>query len=203
MTRFNPTRLRAMIVKEIWALLRDPKSRMVLILPPLVQLLIFTFATTLDVKNVDIGLIDRSGGAHAQELVQRIQGSPQFRDVIALPSLRAMEQAIDEQRVIAALIIESDFDQTIARGEIARVGLVLDGRRSNAAQILAGYVNGIALGYGAELRAGARSPTGIIPASTSNGSPCHRWSRSSSRLRASPSPRRRWRASGSSARSIS
>lgn len=144
-------RLRAMIVKEIWALLRDPKSRIVLIVPPLIQLLIFTFATTLDVKNVDIGLVDRSGGVHTQELVQRIAGSPQFRDVIVLPSMQVMEEAIDEQKVIAALVIEGDFDQRIARGDSATIGLVLDGRRSNAAQILAGYVNQIVAGYGAEL----------------------------------------------------
>jgi len=145
------TRLRAMIVKEMWALLRDPKSRIVLIVPPLMQLLIFTFATTLDVKNVEIGLIDRSGGAHARELVQRIEASPQFRGIVSLPSYQAMEQAIDDQKVIAALVIESDFDQRIARGERASVGLVLDGRRSNAAQILGGYVNAIAADYGAEL----------------------------------------------------
>ncbi|MBT2186495.1 ABC transporter permease [Sphingobium nicotianae] len=150
--RLITSRLRAMVVKEILALLRDRKSRMVLIMPPLVQLLIFTFATTLDVKNVDIGLVDRSGGAHAQELVQRIQGSPQFRDVIVLPSTRAMEEAIDKQKVIAALVIESDFDQKIARGQSATLGLVLDGRRSNAAQILGGYVSRIASEYGAELR---------------------------------------------------
>jgi ABC-2 type transport system permease protein len=145
------TRLRAMIIKEIWALLRDPKSRMVLIMPPLIQLFIFTFATTLDVKNVDIGLIDRSNGAHAQELVQRIAGSPQFREVIVLPSMAALEEAIDEQKVIAALVIEGDFDQRVARGEPATVGLVLDGRRSNAAQIVSGYVSRIAADYGAEL----------------------------------------------------
>ncbi|MCW2404154.1 ABC-2 type transport system permease protein [Sphingobium sp. B1D7B] len=145
------TRLRAMIVKEIWALLRDPKSRIVLVLPPLIQLLIFTFATTLDVKNVDIGLVDRSGGAHAQELLQRIEGSPRFRDVIVLPSMAAMEEAIDEQKVLAALVIQEDFDQRLARGQSATLGLVLDGRRSNAAQIVAGYVNQIAAGYGAEL----------------------------------------------------
>ncbi|MEO7170444.1 MAG: ABC transporter permease, partial [Sphingomonas sp.] len=45
-------RLRAMIVKEIWAVLRDPKARLVLVLPPLIQLFIFTFATTLEVRNV-------------------------------------------------------------------------------------------------------------------------------------------------------
>ncbi|MBN8819066.1 MAG: ABC transporter permease [Sphingomonas sp.] len=145
------TRLKAMIIKEMWALLRDPKSRIVLVLPPLIQLLVFTFATTLDVKNVDIGLIDHSNGVHARELVQRIEASPQFRGVIRLDSEQAMEHAIDRQQVIAALVIEADFDRQIARGEPARVGLVLDGRRSNAAQILAGYVSRIAGGYGAEL----------------------------------------------------
>jgi len=159
------TRLRAMIVKELWALLRDPKSRIVLIVPPLMQLLIFTFATTLDVRNVEIGLIDRSGGVHARELVARIEASPQFRGIVPLPSTGAMEQAIDDQKVIAALVIESDFDQRIARGERAGIGLVLDGRRSNAAQILGGYVSAIAGEYGAELsprmaqRAGASAVT--------------------------------------------
>lgn len=145
------TRLRAMIVKEIWALLRDPRSRIVLVLPPLIQLFIFTFATTLDVKNVDIGLVDRSGGVHAQELLQRVEGSPRFRDVIVLPSMAAMEQAIDEQQVLAAIVIQDDFDQRLARGQSATLGLVLDGRRSNAAQIVAGYVSQIAGGYGADL----------------------------------------------------
>ena len=145
------TRLRAMIIKEMWALLRDPKSRIVLIVPPLIQLLVFTFATTLDVKNVAIGVLDRSNGVHARELVQRIAASPQFRGIVMIPSNQALEEAIDEQKVIAALVIESDFDQRIARGEGATVGLVLDGRRSNAAQILAGYVSRIAGAYGADL----------------------------------------------------
>ncbi len=145
------TRLCAMIVKEIWALLRDPKSRIVLVLPPLIQLLVFTFATTLDVKNVEIGIVDRSGGAHAQELVQRIEASPQFRGVVRLPSMQAMEAAVSGQKMIAALVIESDFDERIERGQPTRIGLVLDGRRSNAAQILAGYVSRIAAGYGSEL----------------------------------------------------
>ena len=57
-------RLRAMIWKEIWAVLRDPKSRIVLVVPPLIQLFIFSFAATLEVRNVDIGLLDRSSGVH-------------------------------------------------------------------------------------------------------------------------------------------
>ncbi|WP_256923993.1 ABC transporter permease [Sphingomonas sp. IBVSS2] len=144
-------RLAAMIVKEMWAVLRDPQARLVLFVPPLMQLFIFTYATTLDVKNVDIGILDRSSGAHSVELVQRIAGSPNFRRIERLATPAALKAAIDNQKVIAALVIDEDFDRNLARGKTATIGLVLDGRRSNAAQIVAGYVTNIAGGMGAEL----------------------------------------------------
>jgi len=144
-------RLLAMIVKEMWAVLRDPQSRLVLFVPPLMQLFIFTYATTLDVKNVDIGILDRSSGAHSVELVQRIAGSPNFRHIRRLATPAELKSAIDNQKVIAALVIDEDFDRQLARGESATIGLVLDGRRSNAAQIVTGYVTNIASTLGAEL----------------------------------------------------
>jgi ABC-2 type transport system permease protein len=144
-------RLVAMIVKEMWAVLRDPQSRLVLFVPPLMQLFIFTYATTLDVKNVDLAVLDRSSGAHSTELIQRIAGSPNFRDIKRLATPAELRHAIDNQKVIAALVIDADFDRSLARGESATIGLVLDGRRSNAAQIVAGYVTQIAAGMGAEL----------------------------------------------------
>ena len=52
-------RLRAQIVKELLCLLRDPKNRMVMIGPPLIQLLVFSFAMTLEVKHIDIALLNR------------------------------------------------------------------------------------------------------------------------------------------------
>lgn len=136
-------RLRATVIKEIWSLLRDPKARIVLVLPPLIQLFIFTFATTLDVRNVDIAVLDRSGGTHSAELVQRIAGSRNFGRIEYLGSTAALEEAIDNQEVIAALVIEDGFDRALERHEPARVGLVLDGRRSNAAQIVTAYLSRI------------------------------------------------------------
>ena len=137
-------RLSAIIVKEIWSLLRDPKARIVLVLPPLLQLFIFTFATTLDVRNVDIAVLDRSGGVHAAELLQRIDGSPNFRSIRYLGSSVELKHAIENQEVIAALVIEDGFDRALSRHQPAQVGLVLDGRRSNASQIVAGYISRIA-----------------------------------------------------------
>lgn len=144
-------RLVAMIVKEMWAVLRDPKSRIVLFVPPLMQLFIFTFATTLDVKNVDIGVLDRSSGAHSAEVISRIAGSPNFREIVPLRSPNELKDAIDNQRVIAAMVIDEDFDRDVAAKRPATIGLILDGRRSNAAQIVAGYLTQIVGGVGADL----------------------------------------------------
>lgn len=157
-------RLVAMIVKEMWAVLRDPKSRIVLFVPPLMQLFIFTFATTLDVKNVDVAILDRSSGVHSAEIVSRIAGSPNFREIVPLRSPHELREAIDNQKVIAALVIDEDFDRRVAAGKPATVGVVLDGRRSNAAQIVNGYLTQIVAGVGADtvMRPDPRTPPGSV-----------------------------------------
>lgn len=147
-------RLRAIIIKEFWAILRDRRARIVLFVPPLLQLFVFTFASTLEVKNFDVGVLDRSGGRAAVELVSQIAGSPNVRHVVRLRSDAELREAIDDRKVIAAVVLEPDFDVAAARGRTAQAGLVLDGRRSNAAQIVAGYLQQIAANAGAVLRPG-------------------------------------------------
>lgn len=161
-------RLRAMIVKEMWAVLRDPKSRIVLVVPPLLQLFIFTFATTLDVRNADLGLLAQSNGKATSELVQRLDGSPFIRRIVPLASERDLRRAIDDQKVIGAIVVTQDFDRQVAAGQPATIGLVLDGRRSNAAQIVGGYVQQIAGSVGADVAATA-------PAGTPGGSEVSNW----------------------------
>lgn len=158
MARLFSGRLRAMIVKEFWALIRDPKSRIVLFLPPLIQLSLFSFAATLEVKNVDIGILDRSHGVVATEFVSQIAGSPNFRELRPLKSHEELREAIDDQEIIAAVVIEDGFDAAIARGEPARIGVILDGRKSNAAQIVGSYIAAIAGRVGAELAPTTRGP---------------------------------------------
>ncbi|MGK6320665.1 ABC transporter permease [Sphingomonas sp. DT-204] len=155
-------RLGAMIVKEMWAVLRDPRSRIVLVVPPLIQLFIFTFATTLDVKNVDIGVLNRATGVHSSEFVSRVAGSPNFRKVLPLWSSDELADAIDRQEVIAAVVIDEDFDRAVDAGRPATIGVVLDGRRSNAAQIVSGYLSQIAGGVGADLMPRASASPGSV-----------------------------------------
>ena len=145
------TRQRAVIVKELRALWADPRSRSTLFIPPMIQLLLFSFAATLEVRNVDIGLIDLSGGNASTELVQRISASGNFSEIHRFANHAEMRDAIDHQDVLAAIVIEPDFDRKVARGEPASIGLVIDGRKSNAGQIVGGYIGAIAGGMGADL----------------------------------------------------
>ncbi|WP_380872049.1 membrane protein [Sphingomonas sp. DBB INV C78] len=146
------TRLWAMIVKELWAVLRDPHARLVLVVPPLLQLFVFGFATTLEVKNVDVALYDRDGGVWAQEFTMRLAGSPNIRSIVPIHSPAELRDAIDNRKVIAAVAIDDRFSTDIAAGRPGTIQVILDGRRSNASQIVASYLGRIANDLGATIR---------------------------------------------------
>jgi ABC-2 type transport system permease protein len=128
-------RLLAQIVKELLSYLRDPRSRLTLIGPPLAQLFIFSFAMTLDVSNVAIAVLNDDTGRWSQEMIERV-GASSF---------------IDRRQALAAIHFPDDFSRDVTAGRPASAQVILDGRRANAAQIALGYLNTIAEGLGAEL----------------------------------------------------
>ncbi|WP_116134568.1 ABC transporter permease [Tropicimonas sp. IMCC34043] len=155
-------RLLAMIVKELWAILRDPRARMILIVPPLMQFFVLGFATTMEVKNTAIGIYDRDGGAWSIEIAQRIGGSPNVARVIPLHSEAAIRRAIDRQQVIGVLSFGPEFSGDVAAGRPAEIQGLFDGRKSNAAQIVAGYMSEIAKGVGAEVSVQTASSQSVV-----------------------------------------
>lgn len=150
-------RLAAIIVKELWAVLRDPRARISLIVPPLIQLLVFGYASTLEVRNVAIGVLDQDGGQWSHEIIQRVAGSPNVKRVVRLDSDAALTQAINTQQVIAALRFDSHFSADVSSGRGGVMGAVFDGRKSNAAQIVGGYVERIVAGVSTDIHV-ARPP---------------------------------------------
>lgn len=157
-------RLRAQVIKELLCVLRDPKSRAILIGPPLMQLLVLSFAATLEVKSIDLAVLNRDSGRPALELVQQAQASSLVGRVHPAASEAELVAMLDQQRVIAALVIPATFSRDVADGRgVAQV--LLDGRRANAAQITFGYLQGIAANTGASLGANLvqRAPEEIAP----------------------------------------
>ncbi|URD60713.1 ABC transporter permease [Sphingomonas sp. KRR8] len=152
------TRLLAMIVKELWAVLRDPRGRIILFVPPLLQLVLFSAAATLEVKNVSLGIYNQDQGVAATEFLQQLGGSPNFRHLVTLNSPDEVRAAIDSQKVIGAVVIDPEFSRDLAGGRPAHIQAIFDGRRSNAAQIVSGYLTQIASSAGAALDASRASP---------------------------------------------
>lgn len=145
-------RLRAQIVKELLSLLRDPRARLILVGPPLMQLLIFSFAATLEVRNATVAVLDRDGGRWAQELVAGIHAAGFVGRLLRPSDPGALHAAIGNRQALLALEIPPGFSQDVAAGRPAVVQVIVDGRRANAGQVALGYVEQVAARLGARLR---------------------------------------------------
>ncbi len=151
-------RLLAQIIKELLSVLRDPKSRFILIGPPVMQLIIFSFAATLEVRSVDIAVYDRDRGRWAQEFVSRVEAGGFVDHVVYADSAAAMHAMLDRRGVIAAIEIPQGFSGDVAAGNPAAIQVVIDGRRANAGQVTLGYLSTIAAALGADIAPRAAAP---------------------------------------------
>lgn len=131
-------RLFALVRKELQAILGDKQSLRLLIMPVLLQVLLFPFAATLEVKNNTLAILDEDGGALTAEIVQRLTQTPAFLRVVRLESEAQARAWIDDQRALLVLRFGPRFSATAGRDTSIQV--ILDGRRSNSAQIAMSYV---------------------------------------------------------------
>lgn len=150
-------RLRTLIVKELQALARDPAALRLLIMPVMLQVMLFPFAATLDVRDASIGILNQDGGKASTEIVQRIAAAEAFGEVRILTSDGELRDAVNRQQVLLAVRFLPSFSRDLARGDAASVQVIGDGRRSNSAQLAQGYVDQIVRGYGAELSGSSRT----------------------------------------------
>lgn len=101
-------------------------------------------ATTLEVKNVSLGLVNRDNGAVSEHFLAAVGAAQNVRQVIVYPTERELGEAIERREVLGGIILPPDLSIRVARGDEGRVGLLLDGRRVNAAQIVTAYISDIA-----------------------------------------------------------
>lgn len=177
-SRFNTlinSRLRAQIAKEFLSILRDPRSRLIVFVPPLMQLLIFTFATTLEVRNADIAVYDRDAGQWSQEFVARVGAADFISKLHTVHSRDELRELIDGRKVIAALDIGPTFSRDIAAGGSGTAQVIVDGRRSNAGQITVGYLNAIAADVGTTARKESQRASPVVVRHWFNPNLIYRW----------------------------
>ena len=136
-------RLLALVRKEFLALLKDKRSRMVLIVPPMIQLLVFGYAATFDLRDIPYAVYNEDPGAPARELVAAFDGAPAFRRVATLHAQSEIAPLVDLREVLVVVHVGPRFSARLLAGESAPVQLIVDGRNSNTAMIALGYARQI------------------------------------------------------------
>jgi ABC-2 type transport system permease protein len=139
----NFRRVGAVARKEFLHILRDPRSLAMGIAMPMMLLLLFGYALTLDVDNVPIAIWDQSRTPDSRDLVERFHGSRYFSIAGYTTSYDEIERAIDRREVMAALVIPPDFARRV-RGNGSDVQLIVDGTDANTASLAIGYAQAIA-----------------------------------------------------------
>jgi len=133
----------ALTIKELLALFKDKRSRVVVIIPPLIQLLVFGYAASYDLDDARYAVYDRDGGFAARELLARFDGSPTFRLAQRVDREDEIAALIDAREVLFVLQIGPRFTADLAAGQQAPLQVLIDGRNSNTAQAALDYVNRI------------------------------------------------------------
>jgi ABC-2 type transport system permease protein len=151
-------RVFALIMKELIGLWKDPKTRTVILVPPLVQVILFAYAATYDVTNVPLGIWNDDAGVQSAELVRRFVGSPAFQVVASFASPDEARAAIDAKQVAAVLHVPQDFSADALAGRTAQVQFLLDARRSNSALMAQSYASSIVADFAQDLHPGQSPP---------------------------------------------
>jgi ABC-2 type transport system permease protein len=145
-------RTAAVARKEALHILRDPRSLIMALALPLLMLLLFGYALTLDVDRIPTLIQDRDRTSESRELIQRFAGSRYFQVLASDGEYRTIERMIDRNQCLLAVVIPADYSHNLLRGKEADIQFLFDGSDSNTASIALGYADAVIRGYAMELR---------------------------------------------------
>lgn len=140
-------RVWSLIKKEFFSIWRDPKSRMLIIAPPLMQLFIFAHAATMEVKNIHMAVLDKNQTLQSRELIKKFENSIWFKQIILVDNEQQIEDLIKTRKVEIAMALDSNFSKDILSGKPTNVQIIVDGRQTNVAAITNNYASQIIADY--------------------------------------------------------
>lgn len=129
--------------KEMLMLLKDKRSRMLLIVPILVQTLIFGYVASYDLNRVDYAVLDEDRSPTSRELIAAFDGSGIFHRVATLANSAQISGMLDARKALAVVHIGPHFERDLHAGKTVPVQVAVDGRNSNVAGTASGYASAI------------------------------------------------------------
>jgi ABC-2 type transport system permease protein len=151
----NFRRTRAIARKEFLHVLRDPRSLVSALLQPLIMLLIFGWALSLDVDRIPTFVYDLNRTPPSRELIREFEGSRYFQ-VEEVQSYQPIVEGMDTSQCMLAVVIPPDYSKNLGLGKEAQVQLLVEGSNSNNAAIAKGYAEGLVAAYAERVRDGAQ-----------------------------------------------
>lgn len=145
-------RILALTRKELIQIFKDPRSRYSLLVPPILQCLIYGYVATYDLTDIPYAVLDQDRSAAAQKLLAAFDGTGVFHRVANLHRAADIRRVIDERQVLLVLQIDQDFQRRLLSGRSANLQVVLDGRNSNTAGTASGYIGTIVESFNATWR---------------------------------------------------
>jgi ABC-2 type transport system permease protein len=153
-------RLRAVLIKELHHIVRDSRSLAMALLVPVMMLLLYGYALSLDVDQVPTLVYDQDGTEASRDLVKQFQGSRFFDIRGAVDSYAPIQRGIDSNKILMGVVIPRDYSKNIAAGRAAPVQILLDGSDSNTASIVLGYAETVTRNYTLQLRSDMQNRRG-------------------------------------------
>ena len=147
------TRIRAIARKEFTHILRDPRILIGVLVIPVSQLLLFAYAIGFDVKNVPTVVMDQDKTAASRQYIQTYESSEFFKVKGRVDSLTQIDRAFDTNRARIAVVVPAGFARDVARGNKARVAVLIDGSEPNSAQLGQAYATALNQSYGQQILA--------------------------------------------------
>lgn len=138
--------------KELLAILKDPRSRIILFAPAVVQTLIFGYAATFDLNNVAYAVLDQDRSGASRDLIAQVEGGGIFDRVADLQGTTEIAGVIEKKQALLVLHIGQGFERRLSAGQAAAVQVIVDGRNSNTAGTAAGYVGAVIESFNARWR---------------------------------------------------
>jgi ABC-2 type transport system permease protein len=154
-------RTRSIALKEIRQAVRDRRTLTVLMLFPVMMMVIYGYALSFDIKHIPLYVLDQNRTARSRDFIESFLHSEYFDLKGELSSEREIDRVLDDSRAQVVLVIPTDFDRKLIRGEAVNVQVAIDGSNSNSAASALGYVSGIVQEYSQQVTVKAMMHSGL------------------------------------------
>ena len=136
-------RLTALVLKELLTIMKDPKSRFVVIGPPIIQFFVFSYAATFDLEHIRYAVFDESRSVLSRSFLADVEGSGRFRLTGYFDGAGQVTEAIDHKKARVVIHIGSQFEENLRSGGSVNIQVIADGTSPNVAMIAIGYLGTI------------------------------------------------------------